>query len=121
MFNQCKTSILLSAIMDSSSKKTRKKNYTVLKDKTRISPELTYIIYQSQAAIQSLEEGRENSDLSIAERNVATTIPLLNYNDKDSLDPLSKIFSFKSPKQLHFLQCYALMETTWNYTWSSQI
>lgn len=92
MFNQCNTSILLSAIMDSSSKKTRKKNYTVLKDKTRISPELTYIIYQSQAAIQSLEEESENFDLSIAEFSMATTISSLNYNSKDSLHPLSKIF-----------------------------
>jgi len=56
MFNQCNTSIPLSTIMDSSSKNRRKKNYTVLKDKTRISPELTRIIYQTQAPIQSLEE-----------------------------------------------------------------
>lgn len=63
MFNQCNTSIPLSAIMNSSSKKTQKKNYVVLKDKTRISPELTYIIYQSQAANQSLEEETEKFDL----------------------------------------------------------
>lgn len=65
MFNQGNTSIPLSTIMESSksSKKTRKKNYTVLKDKTRISSELTYTIYQSQAAIQSLEEERGNFGL----------------------------------------------------------
>lgn len=44
MFKQCNTSIPLSTIMDSSSKKTRKENYTVLKDKTRISPGLTYYL-----------------------------------------------------------------------------
>lgn len=59
MFNQCNTSIPLSAIMNFSSKKTQKKNYAVLKDKARINPELTCIIYQSQAAIQSLEKERE--------------------------------------------------------------
>lgn len=44
MFKQCNTSIPLSTIMDSSSKKARKENYTVLKDKRRISPGLTHYL-----------------------------------------------------------------------------
>lgn len=43
MFNQCNTSIPLSTIMDSSGKKTKKKNYTVLTDKNKSKANIYYL------------------------------------------------------------------------------